>query len=29
VDMLTGTLPLATNPFALDRPFVERAIAAL
>jgi sarcosine oxidase subunit beta len=29
VDMLTGALPLATNPFALDRAFVERAIATL
>ena len=29
VDMLTGALPLADNPFALDRPFVERAIATL
>lgn len=29
VDMLTGALPLTTNPFALDRAFVERAIATL
>jgi len=29
VDMLTGALPQASNPFALGRPFVERAIATL
>lgn len=29
VDLLTGAHPLATNPFALDRVFVKRAIATL
>ncbi len=29
VDLLTGSHPLSTNPFRLDRPFTERAIATL
>ncbi len=29
VDLLTGTLAPGTNPFRLDRPFMERAIATL
>jgi sarcosine oxidase subunit beta len=29
VDLLTGAHPLTANPFALDRTFVERAIATL
>ncbi len=29
VDMLVGTVPVDANPFRLDRPFAERAIATL